>query len=175
MSSPSSLVLPQRYSAYSIMPSLPLLFYLHSSYMIVINFKSHWLHVRGHPSVSLPSLSSPPLSSPPLSSPTLTPVHMYIPPLSVPSLGAKLWKPTALRPQKHRLLSSTFHLPLPLLPLNLWTGSGRIGIGPCDTTVPSAITWMPICGRLGTRRLGTAFLCISFVDWPSQGSLEHSL
>jgi hypothetical protein len=25
-------------------------------------------------------------------------------------------------------------------------------------------TWTPIYGRLGTRRLGTAFLCISFVD-----------
>jgi hypothetical protein len=47
-------------------------------------------HVRGHPSVSLPSLSSPPPSSTPHFSPTLTPVHMYTPPLSVPSLGAKL-------------------------------------------------------------------------------------
>jgi hypothetical protein len=26
--------------------------------------------------------------------------------------------------------------------------------------------------RLGTRRLGTVILCISFVYWPSQGSLE---
>jgi hypothetical protein len=25
---------------------------------------------------------------------------------------------------------------------------------------PSAITWMPIYRRLGTRRLGTTFLCI---------------
>jgi hypothetical protein len=30
--------------------------------------------------------------------------------------------------------------------------------------VPSAITWTPIYGRLGTRRLGTVTLCISFVD-----------
>jgi hypothetical protein len=46
--------------------------------------------VRGHLSVSLPSLSSPPLSSTSLSYTTLTPVHMYTPPLSVPSLDAKL-------------------------------------------------------------------------------------
>jgi hypothetical protein len=46
--------------------------------------------VRGHPSISLPSLSSPSFSSTSLSPPTLTPVHMYTPPLSVPSLDAKL-------------------------------------------------------------------------------------
>jgi hypothetical protein len=50
---------------------------------------------------------------------------------------------------------------------------------------PSAVTWTPIYGRLGDRRLGdrrlgdrrlgTVIPCISFVDWPSQGSLEHSL
>jgi hypothetical protein len=34
------------------------------------------------------------------------------------------------------------------------------GTGPRDATAPSAITWMAIFGRLGTRRLGTAFLCI---------------
>jgi hypothetical protein len=43
----------------------------------------------------------------------------------------------------------------------LRTGFGCIGTGPCDTTVPSAITWTPIYERFGTRRLGTAFLCIS--------------
>jgi hypothetical protein len=43
------------------------------------------------------------------------------------------------------------------------------------TLRPSVITWIPIYGRLGTRRLGTVTLCISFVDWPSQGSLEYSL
>jgi hypothetical protein len=37
---------------------------------------------------------------------------------------------------------------------------GHIGTGPCDATAPSAITWIAIFGRLGTRRLGTAFLCI---------------
>jgi hypothetical protein len=34
----SLLLLPQRYSTYSVMPSLPLLFYSHSSYVVVINF-----------------------------------------------------------------------------------------------------------------------------------------
>jgi hypothetical protein len=29
-----------------------------------------------------------------------------------------------------------------------------------DAMAPSAITWTAIFGRLGTRRLGTAFLCI---------------
>jgi hypothetical protein len=48
-----------------------------------------------------------------------------------------------------------------LFSLKLRTGFGRIGTGPCDTTAPSTVTWMPIYGRLGTRRLGTAFLCIS--------------
>jgi hypothetical protein len=45
-----------------------------------------------------------------------------------------------------------------------WTSRGHIGTGPRDTTVPSAITWTPIYGRLGARRLGTVTLCISFVD-----------
>jgi hypothetical protein len=55
-------------------------------------------------------------------------------------------------------------LPPPLLPLELWTSFRHIGTGPHDTTVPSAITWTPIYGRLGDRRLGTVILCISFVD-----------
>jgi hypothetical protein len=41
------------------------------------------------------------------------------------------------------------------------TASDRPGTGPCDATAPSAITWTTIYGRLGTGRLGTAFLCIS--------------
>jgi hypothetical protein len=40
---------------------------------------------------------------------------------------------------------------------------GRIGTGPCDTMAPSAVTWTPTYGRLGTRRLGTVILGISFV------------
>jgi hypothetical protein len=34
---------------------------------------------------------------------------------------------------------------------------GRIRTGLHDTMVPSAITWTPIFGRLGTRRLGTVY------------------
>jgi hypothetical protein len=54
-------------------------------------------------------------------------------------------------------------IPLPplLLPLELWTGFGHIGTGPRGTMAPSTITWMPTYRRLGTRRLGTTFLCIS--------------
>jgi hypothetical protein len=68
-----------------------------------------WRHpiVRGHPPVSLPSLSTPPLSYTPLSSPTLTPVHMYTPPLSVPSLGARFSMPTTPGPQRHPLVHSS--------------------------------------------------------------------
>jgi hypothetical protein len=65
------------------------------------------VHVRGHPPVSLPSLSTPPLSYTPLSSPTLTPVHMYTPPLSVPSLGAKLSMLTTPGPQRRPLVHSS--------------------------------------------------------------------
>jgi hypothetical protein len=39
----------------------------------------------------------------------------------------------------------------------------HIGTGPRDTMAPSSITWIPIYGRLGTRRLGTVILSISFV------------
>jgi hypothetical protein len=51
------------------------------------------------------------------------------------------------------------HLHL-LIPQQHRTDLGRIGAGPRDATAPSAIMWTPIYGRLGTRRLGTAFLCI---------------
>jgi hypothetical protein len=44
------------------------------------------------------------------------------------------------------------------------TNRRHIGKGPCNTTAPSAITWTLIYGRLGTRRLGTIILYISFVD-----------
>jgi hypothetical protein len=45
---------------------------------------------------------------------------------------------------------------------------GHIGTGPRDAMAPSAITWTTIYGRLGTRRLGTAFLwlgkcCVLFL------------
>jgi uncharacterized membrane protein len=48
----------------------------------------------------------------------------------------------------------------PLVPQQHWTDLGCIGTGLRDATAPSAITWTTIYGRLGTRRLGTAFLCI---------------
>jgi hypothetical protein len=67
-----------------------------------------------------------------------------------------------------------FPHPHPLLPQQHQTSLGHIGIGLRDPTAPSAIMWTPIYGRLGDRRLGTVIFCISFVDWPSQGSLEHS-
>jgi hypothetical protein len=43
-----------------------------------------------------------------------------------------------------------------------------MGTGPHDNIALSTITWIPIYGRLGTRRLGTrrlgtVILCISFV------------
>jgi hypothetical protein len=41
---------------------------------------------------------------------------------------------------------------------------GHIGTDPHDATASSAITWIAIFGRLGTRRLGTVFLYISYVD-----------
>jgi hypothetical protein len=47
----------------------------------------------------------------------------------------------------------------PLIPQQHQTDSGSIGMGPHDATAPSAIM-TAIFGRLGTRRLGTAFLCI---------------
>jgi hypothetical protein len=63
-----------------------------------------------------------------------------------------------------------FLCPHPLLPQQHWMSLGRIGTGLCDTMAPSTITWTPIY-----ERLGTVILCISFVDWPSQGFLECSL
>jgi hypothetical protein len=59
---------------------------------------------------------------------------------------------------------TNFPRPPPLLPQQHQMSLGCIGTGLHDTTVPSAITWTPIYGRLGTRRLGTVVPCISFVD-----------
>jgi hypothetical protein len=57
-----------------------------------------------------------------------------------------------------------FPRPHLLLPQQHRMSLGRIGTGPHDTTAPSAITWTPIYGRLGTRRLGTVVPCISFIN-----------
>jgi hypothetical protein len=53
-----------------------------------------------------------------------------------------------------------FLTPHLLLPQQHRMDLGCIGTGPRDATAPSTITWTTIYGRLGTRRLGTAFLCI---------------
>jgi hypothetical protein len=46
LSTPSSLVLPQHYSVYSITPSLPLAFYFCSLYVMVVDFKKSFaLHL----------------------------------------------------------------------------------------------------------------------------------
>jgi hypothetical protein len=56
-------------------------------------------------------------------------------------------------------------LPLlpPLVPQQHRMCLGCIRTGPCDTMAPSTVTWMAIYGRLGTGRLGTVILSISFV------------
>jgi hypothetical protein len=78
--------------------------------------------------------------------------------------------PTTPEPQRRQLVNSltTIVIDISLSPSALTSEAldkfECIGTGPRDTMVPSTITWTPIYGRLGTRRLGTAFLCISFVD-----------
>jgi hypothetical protein len=106
---------------------------------------------------------------------------MYLPNTSVPSPGT-----TPKADNFHTQKSNDFpdvdspkvidFLLLPLLiPQQHWTSLGHIGTGPCDTTASSAVMWMAINGRLGTGKLGTVILSISFVVGPSQGSLECSL
>jgi hypothetical protein len=53
-----------------------------------------------------------------------------------------------------------FPRPHLLVPQQHRTDLGRIGTGLRDAMAPSAIMWTTIYERLGTRRLGTAFLCI---------------
>jgi hypothetical protein len=110
--------------------------------------------------------------------PLFSPVHMYIPQLSSPppmlfprvsifhihksitSMSNSQW---LLAPQPHVHLS---HI-----------GWALDGLGHIHTILwhPPRVTLMPIFGRLGTRRLGTGSFSITFVVWPSQGSLERSL
>jgi hypothetical protein len=118
--------------------------------------------VRGHLSFSLPLLSSP-------TTPSTPPVHMYIPHTSVTPryhLQGPYQKPTTFIPEgpttfqrSTHQMSSTFSL----LPHSYLRRPRHIGTGLCNTTAPSAIMWIPIYGRLGTGRLGTVILCISFV------------
>jgi hypothetical protein len=124
-----------------------------------------WFHgaVRGHLSVSLPPLlySHLPSHTHPCSyihPPTLCTIITRHQTLEVndsqtPQTSMSLWESTPI----------VVDIPLPpsLLPLELRTSFRHIGTGLCDTTAPSAVTWTPIYGRLGTRRLGTVFLCIS--------------
>jgi hypothetical protein len=131
--------------------------------VIIANVEQAQTPVKGHPSISLHPLSSPILPYSPLP-------HMYFPHTSVPSPGTTL-KGRQLShsqsddfPEVDPLNVVDFPCPPLLLPQQHQTSLGCIGTGPRDTTAPSAITWTPIYGRLGTRRLGTVVLCISFVD-----------
>jgi hypothetical protein len=48
--------------------------------------------------------------------------------------------------------------------MNMWRVGEDMGSKETDgCPLTSPIMWIPIYGRLGTRRLGTVFLCISFV------------
>jgi hypothetical protein len=116
------------------------------------SFGLHVASVRGHPSVFLLPLSSPTL---PLFICTLSP-HLCI------ISRDYTQRPTTFalivrQPCRSRLLDVVdFPTPYLLIPLPHRTSLRRIGTGPCDTMAPSTITWTPIFGRLGTRRLGTA-------------------
>jgi hypothetical protein len=114
--------------------------------------------VRGHPPVSLPSLSTPPLSHTHPYSYVHSPTLCTITRCQVLNADDS-W--TSKTSTCRLLLSLTSYPSPPLLPLKLQTSFGHIGTGPRNTTAPSAITWTPIFGRPGTRRLGTAFVCIS--------------
>jgi hypothetical protein len=95
-------------------------------------------------------------------------VHMYFPHTSVPSPGITLKGQRLSHSQSDKFTEVNplnvinFLHPPPLLPQQHRMSLGCIGTGPRDTTAPSVITWVPIYGRLGTRRLGTVILCISF-------------
>jgi hypothetical protein len=115
-----------------------------------------------------------------LTSPLLSyspPVHMYPPPSAVDHLQGlhrkannfhTLWPDDFLDVNSPKV--NNFCSPLLLGPEQHRMSHGCIRTDLCDTTTPSTSTWTPIYGRLGT-----VTLCISFVDWPSQGSLEYSL
>jgi hypothetical protein len=101
--------------------------------------------VRGHPSFSLL----------PLSSPTL---HLFI--CIPPHHLCTIFKDHTHSRRLSGPIVDDFPRPHPLVPQQHQTGSGHIRTSPHDTTAPSAITWTTLYGRLGTRRLGTAFPCI---------------
>jgi hypothetical protein len=109
--------------------------------------------VRGHPSISLLPLSSP------------TP-HLFI---CIPSphlctifkdhtSSRSLLGPIVRRLSRSQLTNNC-RLPTSA-PARTSTASDRLRTHWGDAMAPSAIMWTTIYGRLGTRRLGTAFLCI---------------
>jgi hypothetical protein len=99
-------------------------------------------------------LTSPLLSYSPL-------VHMYFPHTFVPSPG------TTHKANNFPDVDSLKVVDFPPLPLLVpqWHQMclGHIRTGPHDTMAPSTVTWIAIHGRLGTGRLGTVILSISFV------------
>jgi hypothetical protein len=106
---------------------------------------NHVHSVRGHLSFSLL----------PLSSPTL---HLFI--CIPPHHLCTIFKDHTHSRRLSGPIVDDSPCPHPLVPQQHRTGSGRIRTSPRDAMAPSAITWIAIFGRLGTRRLGTAFLCI---------------
>jgi hypothetical protein len=123
-----------------------------TTYLMVTNA------VSGHPSISLPQ--SPLLLSPSTTCISPTPLQCLgtipkaddfhtqrsndSPEVDSPNV-INFWPPPLLVPQEHQ------------------TSLRRIGTCPCDTMAPSTVMWIPIYGRLGTRRLGTVILSISCV------------
>jgi hypothetical protein len=97
-------------------------------------------------------------------------VHMYFSHTSAPSPGTTLkdrqlsYSKSDNFPEVDSPIIVDFPCPPPLVPQPHRTSLRRIGTCPHDTTAPSAVTWTPIYGRLGDRRLGTVIPCISFVD-----------
>jgi hypothetical protein len=120
-------------------------------------------YVRGHPFISLPPLSSPSL-----------PLFICVSPTPLYYLQGPHPKPMTFvfKVQwlsRSRLTVIDFPLLPPLVPQQHQMSLRCIGTHPRDTMTPSTVMWMAINGRLGTRRLGTVILSISFVVWPSQG------
>jgi hypothetical protein len=116
--------------------------------------------VRGHPSVSLPLLSSPTI---PLIYPCLYVCSPHL----------------CTIPRDHTQRPATFVFQVQRLPVSFSACTLAASDKPWTHWDRSAWHYGTlrhhVDGRLGTRRFGTVFLCISFVVWPSQGSLERSL
>jgi hypothetical protein len=126
----------------------------------LVQLVSHYVLVRGHPSISLPLLSSPTL-----------PLFICTPSPHLCTISRDYTQSQQLPhqwpnnfPDVDSPEADNFHPPSSLGPEQHWMSRRRIRTGPHDTMAPSAITWTPIYERLDTRRLGTVVLCISFVD-----------